>query len=379
MTTAVKMKTVSGVDLAKVSRTALKKSFEETLKKSADAEIPKLVEELAEHFAKTTKGKDILECSNCGGGSPGDLFPDFCPFCGEADDGESASPEGEEERVSAAPSATAKVPEAPKSEPKAKKTPVPKTEPKKVEEKAMEVASAPSATEKDLDAAILKVQASRNAGVTALWTLACELRRIHEQDLWKLRNGEGGKPKYKAFSKFLADEVELHERTVYRMIEVTRQFSEDQAKRFGVSILQGLLAAPKEDREEILDKVEAGKVKGTRGVNREVAEIRKRKGVKVVPGEGKKKGTRGSAKAAQAASEKAEKRKVVTVAVPAGRKTVKLFARSEKKTDDPKRAKRLADRPWGKLEATNGVTLFFAIAEDANGELTLSVEARRED
>lgn len=377
MTSVAKLKTVAGVDISKIDPPTFKGAYEKALKKKVEGDVPKLVEELVGHFQKTVKGGEILECENCGGGSPSALFPDHCPFCGETDDDASASPEPTNGVSKAA------VPEPPKSEPKTS------TKKRTMKEPAPEttamvpvVKSDLAISERDLDAAVMRMKALRESGASALWQLSVELRAIYDGELWKLRNDENGKPKYKNFAKFLAEEVDLHERTVWRMIAVTKEFNESQAKKFGVSILRGLLAAPKEDREEILEKVSTGTIKGTRGVDREVEKIRKRKGVKVVEGAGKKKTTQGkaAAKASTAAAAKAaEKKKIVTVAVPTGRKTVKLFVRSLKKSDPEKRAKRLADRPWGQLECANGVTMFFAIVENNAGELELSVEARRED
>lgn len=384
--TVATLKTVAGVDVGKIDRRVLKASYEKTLKKEAKAEIGKLVEELASHFQKVSAGKEILECENCGGGSPSSLYPDHCPFCGDADEDASASPEPVETKATNGVHAAA-VPAAPESSTKAAKADKKKPTRALVVSPTAEIvpaaATVPAAvvmSEKDLDEAIARLRKARDAGASALWTLSVELRAIYDGDLWKLRNGEDGKPKYKAFSKFLAEEVDLHERTVYRMIEVTREFGPDQAQKYGVSILRGLLAAPKEDRAEILDKVGKGSVKGTRGVAREVEEIRRRKGVETVETGSKDTGRKKAAKTAAKASAKASTaKKVVTVAVPSGRKTVKLFARALKKTDAEKRAKRLGDRPWGKLECANGVTMFFAVVENGSGELELSVEARRED
>ena len=419
MTTTAKVKTVAGIDLARVSLPTLKAAYETTLKRTPDGEVAAIVQELVNHFRTVTVGKEVMECGECGGGSPGDLFPFHCPFCGsrdEEDEDASASPEPTSEAEKAAPESADLAPEMEMTNPaelaapvlngsngSVKKTYV-KPEPRRISDEkraemrakaeakkaertpkaAMQVAAAATmpvgVTEADLDTRVERIRAARSAGAAALWSLSVELRAIYDGDLWKLRNGEDGAPKYKSFAKFLAEEVSLHERTVWRMIQVTREFDEADAKKFGVTILQGLLAAPKEDRAEILEKVDAGAVTGSRGVRAEVKQIRKRKGVAVVSAGKTSKGA-AAAKGAAASAEKAaaEKKKTVTVLVPTGRKTVKLFSRSLKKTDAEKRAKRVADRPWGKLECANGVTLYFALVENGDRELELSVEARREE
>jgi len=211
--------------------------------------------------------------------------------------------------------------------------------------------------------------------------MSVELRKIYDGELWKLRNDEEGKPKYKSFAKFIAAEVDVHERTVWRMIEVTKEFKEEQAQKYGVSILRGLLAAPKEDRSEVLEKIDAGQVQGKRGVEAEVKKIRDRK---KVTGAATTKTTKTASKAAKAsaasAKKAAEKRgKTVTVPFPAGRKTIRLFTKSTSKDEAPKRAKQLGERPWGKLECSNGVSVFVALVKNDKGEMELTIEARREE
>ena len=407
MTAAAKLTTVAGVDIGKIARQILKNAYEKTFSREATADISKLVEELAGHFQSISAGKEIMECENCGGGSPSALFPEFCPFCGESDDEDaSASPEPTGVFTAGLTAAAANgvsgahaeaspvevenvIPIAPASNPKASKAKKARAlvvaPPAKLAPVPVSVVELSVSTEQDLDAALARLKKARDAGASALWTLSVELRGIYDGDLWKLRNGEDGEPKYKAFSKFLAEEVELHERTVYRMIEVTREFKPAEAQKYGVSLLRGLLAAPKEDRAEILEKVGKGVVKGTRGVAREVEKIRKRKGVEVVETGAKdgtgKHGAKAAAKASakKAAVKKETSKKVVTIAVPSGRKAVKLLARKLKKTDPEKFAKKVEDRPWGKLECANGAALFFTLIENATGCLELSIEARRDD
>jgi len=367
---ATAKKIVLGVEMSKVVTEVLTKSYEETMgHKSFGAEAPVMVKELVEHFQKTT-GDKVLECDNCGGGSPPSF--DRCPFCGEGDDDENI------EMTEVPEEGDPVVPEPPKSAKKVTKL-AKRTLTDVVKAVPAEVVSVEEST---LDEAVKRVHAARDAGAHALWTMSVELRRIYDEKLWTLRTADGGQ-KYKSFAKFIAAEVDLHERTVWRMIEVTKQFKPEQAEKYGVTILRGLLSVSAESRADILEKVDKGEVSGKRGVEAEVARIKEKAASRVVDSDtDEAKTPRGKAakKASAAAAEKAaQKRKLVTVAVPTGRKTLKLHALT-KKNEPVKRAKKIDDRPWAKLECANGVTLYFALVKNAaDGGMDLTVEAKRDE
>ena len=369
---------VAGVDISKVDRSALEVAYKVAFDRDAAALTPRLVEELAAHY-QATAGAEIMECDKCGGGSPPTL--DSCPFCGEGEgDGDTLN---REKVVVPEPPASAVIFAVNGNDPReddAKRTKRKGVAPPKAapapSTPAVSLVIAPRTelvTVADLDRSLGRVRVARDAGASALWDLSMELRAIHDGNLWRLRNDEKGAPKYKNFAKFIAEEVDLHERTVWRMIEVTREFKPEQAQKYGVSILRGLLGAPKEDRAGVLADIDSGKVTGKRGVEREVAAIRGRKGVTVL-------GKAGNAKAAsEAAAKAAAAKRLVTAALPAGRTTVPLFARAAAKGDAERRAKAAADKPWGKLECSNGVTIYVALTENGDGDLELTLEARRDE
>jgi hypothetical protein len=82
------MKQVAGVAIEKISEKVFRDSYKRVFGKPVAGTLEAAVEELSKKFAKDTEGKEVLECSTCGGGSPGALFPDYCPFCGDADEPE---------------------------------------------------------------------------------------------------------------------------------------------------------------------------------------------------------------------------------------------------------------------------------------------------
>lgn len=370
--------TVCGVSLNKVNVQVLSKALSNV--KNEPVELLSLedggsyeaigaaVTDLTNYVKATTPvADDILQCDLCGGGSSVEF--DSCPYCGDPGEVQASDKSSigyqqvdeEEEEVEEV------------REVQEEDDPTEITSP-------LSVLS--NSTEETLNEELLRIHSAQETGAHAMWMMSISLRKIYEEDLWKLRNDEEGKPKYKSFTKFLSVEVQLHERTVWRLIEIAKQFKETQLKKYGVTILRGLLAAPKEDREDILEKIDAGELSGSRSIDSEIKKLRKVRGVKVLGGAATQKDSKvgkAAMKASEVAAEKAEKKKTITVPFPIGRKTIKLYAYVKEKGDAPKRAKKVLERPWGKLECVNGVTLYLAVVENKDGELDMTVEARREE
>lgn len=372
VTNAARRITVMGVLLERVDAAVFRQSYKLVIEKEPPADLTRGVKELATHFQKS--GKQLMECEGenaCGGGSPLDFGA--CPYCGAEDGAEDDAaskrmgPRGPIGKTLAETLGSASAPNALVKVDQNGTTPV-------VLPAAVITVTSSAMNEKVLDEAVAKIRVLKTQGTTVLYQLGIVIYGVYSTELWRQRGATEGKAAYKNFTQWVAAEVQIHQRTAFKMMQVAREFTEEQVTQYGNSILKVLLAAPKEDRQELLDKIDKGVVGGKRGVEREVEKIRKRKGVKHVAGAGKtKRGEKGTRAA------RASKRKVVTVAFPAGRNSVELFARKLKKSDPDKRAKKLADRPWGKLELQNGTAIYFAIVETAVGSLTLSVEARRED
>lgn len=356
-TESVQAKTVMGVNLAKIDRAVLRQSVKHVLKKDpANAPDEAMVTDLASYFQK--HNKQLMECLDCDGGSPVDFGS--CPYCGSEDEDASASPE-------------------PKPKAEVVTTLVVKNGVRTMQKPGtvLDVAiDSIHKTEKDLNDAVARIQAIKAEGSLVLYKLGYEILGIYKQDLWKQRGAGEGKPRYKSFTQFLAAEVDIHQRTAWKMMAVAKEYTPAQVQKHGNTILRGLLAAPKEDREELLEKMGKGEIEGSRGLDREVRKIRERKGVKVLKGLGNnpKKNTRAASEASAA-----KKKKIVTTTFPVGRVSVDLLAKKAKKSDPEKPAKKLADHPHGKFECSNGVTFYYAIIEHSDGTLKLQVEARRED
>ena len=368
-----KQVTVCGVNLNKVDGKSLSDALKKALNKKISIKsiadggsyevLTSTVRELSEHFKSVTKDQDIMACDLCGGGSTADF--DECPFC--AGKAEADITEGGAMVISSTEADISTPLRTVLDSPEDDDTVI--TNPQRIIH---------GFTEQTLNEEMLRISAAQEAGSTALWIVSVTLRKIYDGDLWKLRNDEDGKPKYKSFSKFLAEEVPLHERTVWRMIEVAKQLKESQLKKYGQTILRGLLAAPKEDRDELLEKIDLNEIKGSRALQKEVQTLRKKKGISILEGAGRGDST-GAKQATLASAALSEKRKLITVPFPAGRKTIHLFSYSSDKKAEPKRAKKVSDRPWGKFETSTGVTLYVALVENASNQLDITIEARREE
>lgn len=350
---------VLGIDMGRVVPEKLHASYETVIGKKPPKDLAQEARDLAEHFQR--KSKDLMECEDCGAGSPAEY--DHCPFCGSVDeDKDSVHPPPLNGNGVAVPSVLSGA-----------------------RAKPGQTSNALARTEADLDARLANIQRIRERGSREMYALGLELKAIYDEELWAQRNGENGKPKYKTFQQFTDAEVNLHQRTVWNLMRMTTDFTEAQLAKHGTRILRGLLAAPKEERASLLEKVDAGELRGARNVEREVREIRERKGVEVV--EGDSKGAKGKgrgkgaakAQAAASAAAKAKRAETVTVSLPSGKLQLDAFARPLKKSDPPKRAKRLADKPFGRHELPNGVVLYVSVVAAVTGELRFVVEARREE
>jgi hypothetical protein len=316
-------KKVLGVELAKVDRKVLLAEL-----KDAVGEAPRSTEgaviALATHYQKAHQGKKLMVCEDCGGPSPEAL--DHCPYCGGTD-GEPAKVNGH--LNGAAPLVLLK-------------------------------------GEVELDKAIANIRRIRVDGAKSLWQLGSELKGVYANELWRQRTNGGGAPKYKSFAAFVNEEIELKPASVFRLIEMVDRFQLAQAEKHGTTMLRSLLAAPKEDHDELLGKVERGEIKTHRGLEAEVDKARKRRGTKVARG-----GKRTEKATAAAAEAKAAKPKLVTVALPDGKLQIPLLAKGK----EP--ATSIADKPVGKVELRNGVVLRVSVVANAKGEWVVNVEAKR--
>jgi hypothetical protein len=347
------------------------------------------------HFEKTTAAKDAIVCDYCLGVSSPEAG-DRCPYCG-TDDAELQADAASESVAQSVPKGQ-DVPTDEPSEKPAKKTKAAKkssttvaaadketTKEEKDTEAHMDTTHANGAsttkglaktkgtsgklTVAELDKAVSEVERLKSAAAGSYWQLGRKILEVYTATLWKLRLTDDGKQRYKGFEAFCHHEFKMSHTHAYKLMDVAKKFSEEDVSRFGTTKLGLLLQAPPENQGEIEKKIRSGA--STKQVKEAVGKSRKEKGFKKPGGKGRKQETKATGRAPEK----------ITIASIEGRKTVKLYAKpaSMRNVDfnELKRAKKIGDIPFGRLELANDVVMYISI-QDHNGELVAVVDTRRE-
>ncbi len=329
------------------------------------------------HFSEKIPDGDKVTCWRCNGLS--DVNLDLCPYCGAGDEPE-AKEQTQPKKVEEAPKKTASQEDVATESTTKKKEATMTTAKKKATTLVVVDDTTPSSmihNVRELDTAVQEVQRLKGAGAVAMWELGAAIKVIYDNQLWKLRSDDAGKPKYKSTDAFCNMELGMTPQNAYKLMDLSVHFKADDVRKFGTAKLGLLLEAPAEDRKRIQDEMEKAKKEGRkvpsfREVEKEVRKVNKTKKNKGRESRGKKMPTGGGRKKTE---------KTITIASVVGSNTVKLYTKATFKEDpkDQKRAKKLADGPWGKMELENGVVQYFSIQETTAGELTLRVETKREE
>jgi hypothetical protein len=222
-------------------------------------------------------------------------------------------------------------------------------------------------TEKDLDAAVTRVQVLKAKAAESAWELGVEIKNIYDAQLWKLRD-EGGKPRYKNPDAFTNEELGMTPANAWKLMDIAKNFTRGQVHEFGTAKLGLILQAPESARAELLSKAKgASKTeveKEVRRANKERKTVKSRKGVER---------PKPAAKVGKA---------TITIANVLGSQTVPLWTKASVSaaTGDRKswvKAKKVADVPSASIELENGVVQHFTLTADAEGCLKLRIETRR--
>jgi hypothetical protein len=383
-----------------------------------DGPIDEQVKRLVEHVKELVKGgqlpkERLAACDTCGGFS--DMMEDECPYCGDAemsdDSVESAAKQPSVEKPAEKPARTrsqakadngkkaAEKPEkkagpaakgnAPPGEKMAEEKPLraskakksaggskvavkpagkskaadKKAEPAVIETTGETVELAAGLSEKDLDESVGRLAQAAVDTASGLYRYGQELQRIHDTGLWKLRQRAGSKnggPAYKSFEQFCRDEVKLSRQHAYRLMAVTKGYTEKQLEQYGLSKLHLALQVPEELRSQVLGDGSAS--------TRSMSEAARR----LAQGE--------TAARHTPPVPKADKDRAVTVAIVPGITEVPMWKRPT--GDWPKGkpttpATSIKDEPWFRLPLTNDVVLTVRLTRTDKGEILAIVEHRR--
>ena len=373
------------------------------------------VELLVEHF-KTVDEKDLADCNVCGATSHADL--PRCPFCGKGEEPVAAVPapasepgdevgdppdgdEGGEEREST-PAPAPVVAEHPttgqplvdkkaakaardaekaagkaaaKEAKQAAKTA--KAPPKQdaagasvtaIVERKVDPAALASVEQLDRDVEeVLRLNRGMCAGS---WLLAQKVAEISESQRWKLRLDEKGKVRYRTFEDFAKAELQIGREYAKDLQKIVVRWTREVFEMVGPTKLRVVLQAPAEQQDEVLNAIkEQGGAKPLREVRDDVAERRRKAGLKNARGEKSK------------ARRPAEKGKI-TVATILGKHTLRAHKKPEKRLAEGEttpRARKLADRPYASLALANDVTMWIEQATDGEGQIVFRIDIRRNE
>lgn len=240
-------------------------------------------------------------------------------------------------------------------------------------------------TAKDLDKAIHEVEKlKKEYGESTLdaaetyWQMGRKLLEINEGQLWKMRVDEKGKATYKSWDQFVTRELSMSPQQSYAAIDIGREYDSPKVLReIGQTKAANILKAAPVDRPALVEAAKNGAT--VREINAKVKKSRAKHGSPKKDKQQAKAGKKAAAKTNAAAATRSER---VSITSFEGSKTVKLYAKPDtmKGVDFSKlkRAKTLADKPFGRVEMANGLVQTITLVKNADGEMFLKIDTRRE-
>lgn len=331
------------VDAVKVAHPKAGKWDAKTVRESAKQILglengtPKdLVDKLVIKFAGSDK--EFLTCDECEGQSPDDL--DACPYCGA----------GDEDDLAVA---------------------------KKANEKAIErkgkadVVPSPA----ELDKHLKKIEKFKEGIYKNWWALGNEYRMVRDDRSWAARLDENGQAVYRSFEAWCQKEAGHARKFVTQLIDMSVHFTPEQVDKYGKGPLAVLVAAPEEDRVNLLKDLEAKELTISELTQR-VKEAREARNVK------RRKTTNPNSKKEMPVG--GRKPENVTVVFPVGMVEVPLFEvqKAPKGKHPPEQipATSADGKPWGVFDtAVNGVKVFLSLKHNKAGNLVAILHASREE
>jgi hypothetical protein len=335
---------VSGVKMTRVDESVAREAVKDLkLNVKPTDDLERIVELIAASF-DTLPSSQVGQCSVCSGSS--DMELERCPYCGSRDsDGEEDTEPKVEAAVEVEEQTLVKLPKRKKAEPAV------------VDAELVAEASSKLAKVEE------EIGALTRAGAQNFWEIGGKIAEVYDAKLWEHKSSP-----YRTFDAWVIKQTPFTLQSAYKIMDVHKAFTKEDAGKFGWTKLALVARVDKSDQPRLLDALESGASRS------EIAEqIKTTKKAKPQRHEsGKSEG------ASQQKKPRPEAK--ITIASLTGKQVVKLYARVTKKdAGNPKRAKRLADHPWGSLQLENNAILYFNIQQHANGELSLVVMAERKE
>jgi hypothetical protein len=352
---------VEGVDIKKVDQKLVMRSAKK-FKVPTNGSLASTVKALKAKI-DDSDGK-VDDCTVCGGSWPAEL--DACPFCGDTERDDPGSAEVSEESGHASESSVMGGTES--EEPPETSTALAQVERAPLASLAGNPGVVAPQKEEDLDKAVAVINTAMEKGAHCFSIVLLTLKRIVDTNLWKARTTDGGEPPYTSWTDFANKELDFSRTYAERLLKTANEFGSQPRliEELGVNKLIVVLAAPKDQREKLLDKAKAGASRAKlQAITKELNE-----GAGKNPGRGKKK---------EEPKVEVSKDEITLAVLQNKRQTIPLWSpKADKKGDFTTPAKKLDDQPHGWLVLPNGTRLTFQLLRSPNQQLKLVMTAKRE-
>lgn len=209
----------------------------------ASATTEELLALVRKHLTKVLapmKDEDKVKCTQvCNEVSTNDT--DFCPYCGDEGSDAETTVEGDDPGAAEAAEAAATTPVAPSTKKGAKGA-----------ELAPAAAGGLEAAAKRLDESVERINSLRGDLAKNSYDLGVEIRRIHEEELWKVRGHE-------SFKDFIEGDLDISRSMAYRLIQITQNYDRPTFEKVGskkLALISGIQDS--ETRDAALEAAKAG-------------------------------------------------------------------------------------------------------------------------
>ncbi len=342
--------------------------------KAGDDEIAAL---LTKYTEKHVPKDRHVECSDCGRTSDIDAG-DNCPYCGSGDEAPAEEPDDEtdDEGDSVPPAPPARKPQA------LVLLAPPSDEPEDVERQIVEcradgtvevVPDLTGLTEADLDRDLAEIAKHRSGAHVTYWRWAKAVLDLYDGRRYTLRTDGEGRPKYRSWQQFVVAELSISVAAAYKLIEIAKNFTEEDVLRFGATKLSLVATVAPEYRKALLEATvgmstrEAAET--TRAVREEVGGVERTASAELGGP-----GMRGGSAAAEASAKARAGKSAITCVFSNGRTVLDCYRAGA----PDRRASQPAHDPIAVEQLENGVVVTYRILQGPAG-LQLAIERSRED
>jgi hypothetical protein len=232
-------------------------------------------------------------------------------------------------------------------------------------------------TAEDLDRVVEELHQMQRDTAAGVWSLAHRYAEVHKSQIWKCRLKADGSVAYRTFEQFAEAELKVSRKYANELIKMFGLYSREDFVRIGTTKLRVAMGAPEERREEILQQFKDGASR--RDVEKQLGrggkELEDAPDLRLKENKDEAK-PRGKPKVVQAAP--AAERKTITIAAIEGRRSIPMFVKPARRGDaEHQPATKLTDMPWGFLDLTNDVRMWYSLFQKPDGSIVLRIDTRR--